>query len=102
MKNNEKFWKTSEIILGVIGGALTITALVLKLIGKEILYLAYPIVGIVVLFLICDEFARSIRRRREKEKAEQEKREHPASTEEETALPSDAFEFEPETEEKKS
>lgn len=100
MKNNEKFWKIAEIILGVLGGALMITALVLKLIGKNVLFLTYPIVGFVILFLICDEFARSIRRRREKENAAQEKGEQAETPESETALPKDAFEFETQTDEK--
>jgi flagellar biosynthesis/type III secretory pathway M-ring protein FliF/YscJ len=52
----------------------------------------------VILFLISDEFARSIRRRREKEEAAKEQAEQPEEAE--TALPKDAFEFE-ETEERK-
>lgn len=100
MKNNEKFWKIAEIVFGAIGAALLALVLVLKLIGKDVTVLTYPIVGVVVLFLICDERARSIRRRREKEEAEREKREHPEEPERETQLPKDAFEFE-ETEEPK-
>ena len=98
MKNNEKFWKTTEIVLGVIGAALLVLILVLKLLGKNIPALTYTIIGIVILFLISDEFARSIRRRREKEEAAKEQAEQPEEAE--TALPKDAFEFE-ETEERK-
>lgn len=101
MRNHEKFWKTAEIVLGAIGAALLVLILVLRLTGKNVTALTYPIVGVVILFLICDEFARSIRRRREKEEAEREKAEHPDAVEAENALPKDAFEFEETTEEPK-
>ena len=91
MKNNEKFWKIAEIVFGAIGAALLVLMLVLKLLGKNVTPWTYPIVAVVILFLICDEFARSIRRRREKEEAAQQEAEQPA--EPETALPKDAFEF---------
>lgn len=98
MKNNEKLWKILEIVFGAIGAALLVLLLVLKLTGKDVTVLTYPIVGVVILFLISDEFARSIRRRREKEEAAKEQAEQPEEAE--TALPKDAFEFE-ETEERK-
>ena len=100
MNGKEKFFKTAEIVLGVIGGALLIVMLVLKLIGKEVTALTYPIVGVIVLFLVSDEIARSCRRRREAENAEQQKPEH--SEEPETTLPKDAFEFEDDAENKES
>ena len=98
MKMNEKFWKAAEIVLGAIGAALLILILVLRLTGKDVSVLTYAIVGVVILFLIADEFARSIRRRREKEEAAREKAEHPDEQTPETALPKDAFEFEQEQE----
>ena len=98
MKGNEKFWKIAEIVLGAIGAALLVAILVLKIVGKEILWMTYPLVGVVVLFLICDEIARSIRRKREKEETDREKAEHPE--EPETQLPKEAFEFEEKPEEK--
>ena len=85
---NEKIWKTAEIVLGILGAALLVLILVLKVTGKDVTALTYPMVGIVILFLICDEIARTIRRRREKEEAKEEQTEEP-----ETALPKDAFEF---------
>lgn len=100
MKNNEKFWKIAEIVLGAIGAALLILILVLRIMGKDVSTLSYAIVGIVILFLIADEFARSIRRRREKEEAAHEKAEHPDEGTPETALPKDAFEFEQEQDQK--
>lgn len=99
MKNNEKFWKIAEIVLGAVGAALLVLILVLKLLGKNVTALTYPIVGIVILFLISDEFARSIRRRREKEQAAKETEKHPV--EPESSLPKDAFEFEEKPEEPK-
>ena len=90
MRNNEKFWKTAEIVLGALCAALLVLILVLKLIGKDVTPLTYPIVGLVILFLICDEIARSIRRRREKEEAA-EQTEKPS--EPEPTLPTEAFEF---------
>ncbi len=98
MKNNEKFWKIAEIVLGAIGAALLILILVLRITGKDVSALTYAIVAVVILFLIADEFARSIRRRREKEEAAREKAEHPDEQTPETALPKDAFEFEQEQE----
>lgn len=98
MKYNEKLWKILEIVFGAIGAALLVLLLVLKLTGRDVTVLTYPIVGVVILFLISDEFARSIRRRREKEEAAKEQAEQPEEAE--TALPKDAFEFE-ETEERK-
>ena len=98
MKINEKLWKIVEIVFGAIGAALLVLLLVLRLTGRDVTVLTYPIVGVVILFLISDEFARSIRRRREKEEAAKEQAEQPEEAE--TALPKDAFEFE-ETEERK-
>ena len=85
---NERAWKIAEIILGTLGAALLVLILVLKLIGKDVTALTYTIVAIVILFLICDEIARTIRRRREKEEATNEQPEEP-----ETTLPKEAFEF---------
>jgi flagellar biosynthesis/type III secretory pathway M-ring protein FliF/YscJ len=99
MKNNERLWKTLEIVFGAIGTALLVLILVLKFMGKDVAVLTYPIIAIVILFLICDEIARSIRRRREKEEAAKEANEHPQ--EPETTLPKDAFEFEDKPEEPK-
>ena len=67
MKDNAKFWKIAEIILGAIGAALLVLILVLRLTGKDVTVFSYVIVGVVILFLIADEFARSISRRHEKE-----------------------------------
>lgn len=93
MKNNEKFWKIAEIVLGCAGAALLVLILVLKMMGKDVTVLTYPIVGIVILFLICDEFARSIRRRREKEEAAGKRESDSGKQETEPTLPKDAFEF---------
>lgn len=101
MNNKERFWKITEIVFGALGAALLILILVLKIMGKEVAVLTYPLVGIVILFLISDEFARSIRRRREREEAAREKAEHPEEQAPETTLPRDAFEFDGEQEEPK-
>ncbi len=93
---NERLWKTAEIVLGALGMALLAVILVLKFTGKDVTALTYPMVGIVILFLICDELARSMRRRREKDEAEQAKPEEPEPT-----LPKDAFEFDARREEPK-
>lgn len=102
MKNNEKFWKTAEIIFGAIGAALLVAILVLRLLEKDVTAFAYAIVGVVILFLISDEFARSIRRRREKEEAARERESHPQDPQPETTLPAEAFEFTDKPEEKQS
>ena len=100
MKNNEKFWKIAEIVFGAIGAALLVTILVLRLLDRDVTVFAYVIVGVVILFLLSDEFARSIRRRREQEEAERERSQHPEAAEPESTLPKDAFEFENAPEEK--
>ena len=99
MKNNETFWKTAKTVLGALGAALLVVILVLKLLGKDVTVLTYPIIGVVFLFLICDEFERSIRRRREKEEAAKTRAEQPF--EPETVLPKDAFEFDEDSQEPK-
>ena len=93
---NEKGWKIAEIVLGALGAALLVLILVLKVMGKDVTALTYPLVGIVILFLICDEIARTIRRRREKEEAKENQAEQPE--EPEPTLPKDAFEFDGEPE----
>ncbi|MBR4905909.1 MAG: hypothetical protein IKZ44_03565 [Clostridia bacterium] len=93
---NEKIWKIAGIVLGALGAALLLLILVLKIMGKDVTPLTYPIVAVVILFLICDEIARSIRRRREKEEAAERQPDEP-----ETTLPKDAFEFRTEQEEPK-
>ncbi len=98
---NEKFWKITAYVLGAIAAALLVLVLVLKILGRDILVWTYPIVGAVILFLICDEIARSIRRRREREEAEREQKEHPEEHESESELPKEAFEFDEPTEEQK-
>ena len=98
MKHNERFWKIAAIVLGAVAAALLVLMLVLKLLGRQIVSLTYPIVGVIILFLICDEIARSIRRRREKEEAAAEQK----PEEPETVLPKEAFETAEETEEKES
>ena len=100
MKRNEKIWKIAELVLGVVGAAMLMLLLVLKFVGKDVTVLAYPIVGIVILFLICDEIARSIRRRREKEEAAAEDPEQAEQPEREPTMPTEAFDFEEETETK--
>ena len=96
---NEKFWKIAAYVLGAIAAALLVLVLVLKILGREILVWTYPIVGAVILFLICDEIARTIRRRREKEEAAENQAEQPEESE--PTLPKDAFEFPAEEEEPK-
>ena len=100
MRDHEKIWKIAEIVLGIIGAAMLVLLLVLKYVGKDVTVLAYPIVGIVILFLICDEIARSIRRRCEKEEAAAEEPEQSEQPEQEPTLPTEAFDFEEETETK--
>ncbi len=89
-------WKTAEIVLGILGAALLVLILVLKIMGKDVTALTYPIIAIVILFLICDEIARTIVRRREKEEAARKPSEQ--QKEPETAMPKDAFEFKGEAE----
>lgn len=101
MKNPEKFWKIAEIVLGAIGAALLILVLVLRILGKEITAFVYPLVCVVILFLICDEVARSFRRRREREEAKREEAEHPEENTPESELPKAAFEFDEPSEERK-
>ncbi len=97
MMNNEKLFKVLEIIFGVIGGALLVVILVLKLMQKDVTVLTYPIVAAVALFLISDEIKRAIRRRREWDEAEQKREAHPEADKPEPVLPEEAFTFDRET-----
>ena len=108
MKDNERIWKIIEIVLGVIGAALLVTILVLRLMGKNVTVFTYMIVGVVILFLIADEFARSIRRKHEKEQKKEvknilistggsEESDHSGTEDPKTSLPKDAFDFESES-----
>lgn len=93
MEQKVKTWRIVATVLAVIGAALLVAMLVLRLLGKEVTYLTYPIVGVVILFLIADELSRSAKRRIEKEEAEREKAEHPGENGPEPTLPPEAFEF---------
>ena len=93
MERREKGWKTAELVIGAIGAALLITILVLRLLKFDVLYLTYPLIGVVVLFLIADERARALKRKRLKEEAERDAAENPAPDEPESTLPREAFEF---------
>ncbi|MBR0508443.1 MAG: hypothetical protein IJJ86_07510 [Clostridia bacterium] len=95
MEQKVKTWRIVSTVLAIIGAALLVTMLVLRLLGKEVMFLAYPIVGVMILFLIADELCRSAKRRIEKEAAEREKAEHPEENAPEPTLPQEAFEFEP-------
>ena len=94
MERKEKTWKIVATVLAIVGAALLIVTLVLRLTGKDVTVLTYPIIGVVILFLIADEMARMTRRRIEKEEAEREKAEHPEANVPEPTLPPEAFDFE--------
>lgn len=94
MERKEKTWKIVATVLAIVGAALLIVTLVLRLTGKDVTVLTYPIIGVVILFLIADEMARMTRRRIEKEEAEREKAEHPEANTPEPTLPPEAFDFE--------
>lgn len=91
MKQKEKGWRIAEIAIGALGTALLITILVLKILKFDVLYLTYPLVGIVILFLIADERARSFKRKRENAEAAEQEAQTP--NEPEPTLPREAFEF---------
>lgn len=94
MERREKGWRTASIVIGSIGAALLIAVLVLRILKHEVLYLVYPLVGIVILFLITDERARMLKRKRLKEEAERDGAQEPAQPDPEETLPKEAFEFE--------
>lgn len=94
MERKEKGWKTAELVIGAAGAVLLIAILVLRILKYDVLYLTYPLVGIVVLFLIADERARMLKRKRLKEEAERDAAEKPAPPVPEETLPKEALEFE--------
>jgi len=94
MERKVKIWRIVATVLAIIGAALLATMLVLRIAGKDVTVLTYPIIGVVILFLIADELARSMRRRIEKEEMEREMAAHPESFEPEPTLPPEAFQFE--------
>ena len=93
MERKEKAWKIAEIVFGAVGGALLLTILVLRLLKYDVLFLTYPLIGVVVLFLIADECARMLKRKRLAAEAAREAAEDPAPAEPESVLPKEAFEF---------
>ena len=91
MERKEKAWRTAEIVIGALAAALLITMLVLRILKFDVLYLSYPMVGLVILFLIADEFARAQKRKRLKAEADEKPHNEPKEPEE--TLPKEAFEF---------
>lgn len=92
MERKEKILHAIEIALGVLGAGLLITILVLKVLKHDVMVFTYPLVGIVIAFLIIDEWARVTKRKRLQTEAEAEK----TGTEPEqpeSELPKEAFEF---------
>ena len=92
MERRERGWRIAEFVIGAIGAALLLTILVLKLLKFDVLLLSYPLVGVVILFLLADERVRMLKRKRLKKEAEQDAAETLAPAEE--TLPKEAFEFE--------
>ncbi len=95
MERKEKILHAIEIALGVLGAGLVIAILVLKITKHEMLYLTYPLVGVVIAFLIVDECARAQKRKRLRAEAEAEQTEAEPKPEAD-AMPKDAFEFDKE------
>lgn len=91
MERREKGWRIAEYIFGGIGAALLVTILVLRVLKRDVMLWTLPLVVAVILFLIADERARILRRRRLREEAKAEG-DAPQEPPKET-LPKDAFEF---------
>ncbi|MBR3128940.1 MAG: hypothetical protein IKF65_00290 [Clostridia bacterium] len=96
MEHKEKNWRIAEYIFGGIGAALLLTILILKVLKCDVMLWTLPLVAAVILFLIADDRARSLKRKRLKEEA---KADADATTEPEPTLPNEAFVFD-ETERK--
>ena len=90
MERKEKIFRIAEIVIGSLGAALLVTILVLRSLKYDVLFLSYPLVGLVILFLLADDRARSLKRRREQAEAKPEDAE---STEPTETLPKEAFDF---------
>ena len=93
MERKEKVLQVIEIVLGALGAGLLITILVLKVLKHDVMALTYPLVGVVIAFLIVDEWARTVKRKRLKAEAEAEQGDA-APEQPESELPKEAFEFE--------
>lgn len=91
MERKEKGWRIAEIVIGAIGALLLVTILILRLLKYDVLFMTYPLVGIVVLFLLADERARMLKRKRIKAEEKDDPNAKPAEPEE--TLPKEAFEF---------
>ena len=94
MERKEKAWRITEIVIGAVGAVLLIVILVLRLLKHPVLYLTYPFVGIVILFLIADECARSLKRKRLQNEAKKAPSAEPSPEGSGETLPKEAFEFE--------
>ena len=92
MERKEKILHAIGIVFGALGAGLLIAILVLKILKHDVLVFTYPLVGVVIAFLIVDEWARITKRKRLAAEAEAEQAEsEPAQPESE--LPKEAFEF---------
>ena len=92
MERKEKVLHAIGIVLGALGAGLLITILVLKILKHDVLAFTYPLVGVVIAFLIVDEWARITKRKRLAAEAAAEQAEGEPEPPE-SVLPKDAFEF---------
>lgn len=90
MEKREKGWKAAELVIGAVGAALLIVILVLRILKYDVLYLTYPLVAVVVLFLIADERARMLKRKRISEEAARDAEEEPIPENTEQTIPKEA------------
>ena len=98
MERKEKRWRIAEYIFGGIGAALLVTILILKILKYDIMLWTLPLVAVVIVFLIADDRARSLKRKRLAEEAKEAGDAVPEPAE--PVLPKEAFEFDSQEQQK--
>lgn len=93
MERKEKAWRIVSIVFGALLACLLIVILVLQFTKREGLFLTYPLIGVLALFLISDELSRHYKHKIAEEEAKREAAK-PQPEQPEHTLPEEAFSFE--------
>lgn len=90
MERREKLFRIASYVFGGIGAALLVAILAMKILKHDIMWWTLPLIAAVILFLIADEQARRLKRKRLAEEAKADGDVPPAP---EKTLPDEAFTF---------
>ncbi len=97
MERREKLFRIASYVFGGIGAALLVAILVMKILRYDIMWWTLPLVAAVILFLITDEQARRLKRKR---LAAEAKADGDVPSAPQETLPNEAFVFDDTKQEK--